>query len=482
MLAATGLVFAVVYIDASGTLSRQVDNDLREDVSALSRSIAVDGGLPIAALRGRVASYVSTQPYTATETLLFVLFDGGPPVTNHPELFGLPVPEEGETNAQQRVENAAGARLKRPLLGFSTRLLPDVGSVRFLERRLTLSAGSVTVGAAQPLRAVEGAREGIAQAYVVAGGLALLVAIVASYLAGSRITAPLRRMAAVAARVDGGDLRPRITETADSGEEVRVLADSLNHMLDRLAAAFAGQRDFIADASHELRTPLTVIRGQLEVLAAYREPPAEEVARVERVVQAEVTRMARLVDDLLVLTAAEQADFLRVEPIDVPQFVTELWDGLSLIAERRFELGTLPEGVLDADPDRLAQALRNLGRNSIEHTEPGVGVVRLEVTPRGDALAFEVIDDGRGIPPQDRERVFERLYRTDRSRARAGTEGGGAGLGLAIVRAIAEAHGGTVLASAGPGGTGTRVELVLPGYRPRTAPARAAPARPAQRA
>ena len=482
MVVATGLVFAIVYIDASRTLSHQVDSDLREDVSALSRSLAVDTRLPLDAVRQRAATYVSTQPYAPTGTVLFVIFGGGTPVTNHPELFGVQRPEADETSAQRRQEAAAGARLGRARLGFVTRHLPDIGSVRFLERRLTLGAATVTIGAAEPLRAVEGAREGIAQAYVVGGSLALVLSIVAAYLAGSRLTAPLRRMAAVAARVDGGDLEPRITETADSGEEVRILADSLNHMLDRLAVAFAGQRAFIADASHELRTPLTVIRGQLEVLAARHEPPAEEIARVERVVQAEVTRMARLVDDLLLLTAAEQDNFLRVEPIDVPLFVSELWDGLSLIAERRFELGPLPDGVLDADPDRLAQALRNLGRNAIEHTEPGAGTVRLDVTPRDRTLAFEVIDDGRGIPAAERERVFERLYRTDRSRARAGSEGGGAGLGLAIVRAIAEAHGGTVRADSGPGGTGTRVELVLPGYRPRIAPAPAAPSRPAQRA
>jgi signal transduction histidine kinase len=254
-------------------------------------------------------------------------------------------------------------------------------------------------------------------------------------------------------------------ETGRSGEEVSVLADSFNHMLDRLAVAFAAQREFIADASHELRTPLTVIRGQLEVLAAAEHPTAEEVARVERVVQAEVTRIARLVDDLLLLTAAEQEGFLRPEPIDLRSFVTELWDGLSLTARRRFEVGEVPDGVLCADPDRLAQALRNLGRNSIEHTHEPDGLVRLEVDPAGaDRVRFSVLDDGPGIPEEDWDRVFERLYRTDPSRARAD---GGSGLGLAIVRAVADAHGGTAAAGRGPGGRGARIDLVLPGYASR---------------
>jgi two-component system OmpR family sensor kinase len=156
--------------------------------------------------------------------------------------------------------------------------------------------------------------------------------------------------------------------------------------------------------------------------------------------------------------------------VEPRQFVTELWDGLSLIAERHFELGEVPEGILSADPDRLAQALRNLGRNSIEHTAIESGLVRLEVRSEGDTLCFSVVDDGPGIAPGDRERVFERLYRTDPSRARSGSEGSGAGLGLAIVRAIAEAHGGSVRADSGPGGRGTRIELRLPGFRRAPAP------------
>ena len=91
--------------------------------------------------------------------------------------------------------------------------------------------------------------------------------------------------------------------------------------------------------------------------------------RVEQLVQAEIARISRLVDDLLLLAKSEQTQFLRVEPIELEPFVRELWDGVSLIAERRFELGPVPQGTLRADPDRLAQALRNLLDNAIEHTD-----------------------------------------------------------------------------------------------------------------
>jgi two-component system OmpR family sensor kinase len=198
------------------------------------------------------------------------------------------------------------------------------------------------------------------------------------------------------------------------------------------------------------------------VLAAQASPSEAEIRRVERLVQAEIARVGRLVDDLLLLAKAEHtAEFLRPEPIDLPRFVADLWDGMSLIAARRFELGRVPNGVLTADPDRLAQALRNLVSNAVEHTSPGDGLIRLRLLPRpGGRLAFVVEDDGPGIPPDQRERVFDRFHRTDAARDRAS---GGTGLGLAIVRAIAEAHGGTVAAGVSPDG-GARIELELPRF------------------
>jgi signal transduction histidine kinase len=393
-----------------------------------------------------------------------LLIPGTRPVSNHPELFGASRPDDGETVAQQARENALGRSLLVPRLGYTTRQVPDVGGVRILERRVAVGTTRVVVGAGEPLTVVTRAERSLAGSFVLAGALILAIALLASYLAGARVSAPLRRLARVAARIDAGDLEPRMPTSEVRSDEVRVLADAFNHMLDRLADAFQGQRDFIADASHELRTPLTVIRGQLEVLAAQEDPSSAEVRRVERLVQAEVLRMGRLVDDLLLLARSEQTDFLRHEAIDLATFVEELWDGVSLTADRRFELGAVPPGTLHADPDRLAQALRNLARNAIEHTEAPDGLVRLELeSPRPDWIQFAVIDDGHGIPAPERERVFERFHRVDVARTRAA---GGAGLGLAIVRAIAGAHGGWVSAREAQDASGARVELDLPGFAP----------------
>jgi signal transduction histidine kinase len=332
----------------------------------------------------------------------------------------------------------------------------------------------VTVGVGEPLATVANAQAGVARAFILAGVLALAGALLGAYLIGTRLTRPLRRMAAVAARVDAGDLHPRIHDPGGQGAEIEVLADAFNNMLDRLTEAFAAQRAFVADASHELRTPLTVIAGQLEVLARQASPPGEEVRRVERLVQAEIARIGRLVDDLLLLAKSEQREFLRLEAIELPAYVSELWNGMSLVASRRFELGPVPAGSLQADPDRLTQALRNLVANAIEHTVPEHGIVRMhvEVAPNG-LLRFVVEDDGPGIRVDQRERVFDRFQRTDAARDRAS---GGAGLGLAIVRAIAEAHGGRVSASASAEG-GARIVLELPGFsaQPAQVDARTAP-------
>jgi two-component system OmpR family sensor kinase len=468
LLLSAAVIFVVVYRDTGDQLRAQIDRDVAGDVGQFRQSLVPLAGQAPSQIAVAARRYVHAQPFRSSSTLLFVLGPRAATTSNDAELFGSPRSDDGETAAEQARENGLGRQLLTPRIGYTTKTAPDVGMVRFLEHRVRIGGVGVVVGAGEPLATVVRAEHGIARAFLLAGALTLAIALVLSYLAGARVSAPLRRMAAVATRVDAGDLQPRMATSDARSDEVRVLADAFNHMLDGLADAFAGQREFIADASHELRTPLTVIRGQLEVLAAQPDPPGEEVRRVEHLVQAEIARISRLVDDLLLLAQSEQTDFLRIDRVDLPTFVEELWDGVSLTAERRFELGLIPPGVLIADPDRLAQALRNLARNAIEHTVAPDGLVRLgleRVPP--DRVRFLVDDDGAGIPAGERERVFERFHRTDPARTRAA---GGAGLGLAIVRAIANAHGGRVRAGGVPGGRGARLELELPGFKPGAPP------------
>jgi signal transduction histidine kinase len=476
LIASIAIVFVVVYQDTGSQLRGQINSEVRGDVVAFSRSLTSRSIGSPPALLAAARAYVDTQPYGQTSPLLFAIVPGVGTASNHAELFGGGAADDGETGGDQLRENQLGRALLVPQYGYSTRSLPDAGEVRVYERAVTIGGARAVVGAGESLAEVTRTQHGVIRSFVLGGAITLLLAVIASYLAGARVSAPLRRLAALAARVDAGELAPRMPVAESGMREVRVLAEAFNHMLDRLGEAFAAQREFVADASHELRTPLTVIRGQLELLAATEAPSSAEIESVERHVSSEIARIGRLVDDMLLLAQAERTDFLRPQPIDLVPFVSELWDGLSLTADRRFELDVLPAGTLRADPDRLAQALRNLARNAIEHTSAPDGLVRLEVERvADDRLLFAVLDDGPGIGLAERERVFERFHRPDPDRSR---RSGGAGLGLAIVRAIVEAHHGRV--SAGPAETGgARVEFELPGLsgRPPTRP-RAEAARP----
>jgi signal transduction histidine kinase len=465
MIVSVAVIFYVVYTDTGSELRTQIDRDVTGDTNQLAVALRGDAGKSTVQIVRDAGRYVNAQPYGPTSTLLFVLVPGARAAFNHPEIVGQSSRDRAvEPGFRQAAERQQARRLLMPRPGYSVMRVPDIGAARIFERRVRLGSRVITAGAGEPLVLVERAQEGVARSFVLAGALTLVLALIASYLLGARISAPLRRMSAVARRVDSGELEPRMDAGAGRGE-VSVLADSFNHMLDRLTDELKGQREFIADASHELRTPITVIRGQLEVLAAQENPTAEDVRSTEEHVHREITRISRLVDDLLLLAQAEHTNFLRPEPVDLPSFVTQLWDGISLTAERRFELGPVPKGSLTADPDRLAQALSNLAGNAVRHTQPGVGVVRLDVERDGPThVRFTVADDGPGIPPEERERVFERFHRTDPARTRSD---GGAGLGLAIVRAIAEAHQGEAAATEPRSGeSGARLELRLPDFHP----------------
>jgi signal transduction histidine kinase len=464
LLISAGVTFVVVYRDTGRQLRAQIDRNLQNETARLLQLLGPLGHASPHGIAAAAGGYVRAQPYQSTSTLLFVTVPGAGTVSNHPELFGATTADLGETASDQAEENQLARELLIPRLGFSTAHVPDVGHVRLLERTTALAGARVVVAAGQPLAPVEASQHSIAKAFLLAGALTLALALLASYLAGARVSAPLRRLARVAARIDAGDLEPRMVPPPGRRDEVSVLAEAFNHMLDRLSAAFAAQREFVADASHELRTPLTVIAGQLEVLAAQPNPSASEVRRVERLVEAEIGRISRLVDDLLLLAQSQRTDFVRPEQIALPGFVAELWDGLEATAERRFELGPIPDGLLFADPDRLAQALRNLVRNAIDHTSPPTGLVRMEVDEVApERIRFTVLDDGPGIPAAERERIFERFHRTDSARSRSA---GGAGLGLSIVRAVADAHGGSVVAGEAEH-AGARFELELQGFQRR---------------
>lgn len=460
LVVALGTAFVATYRGTGTQVQAQIDQDLRQEASAFEQKIPI---LRVTRRHvTRVAQrYIADQvTFSVAPRLYVVRVAGGGIVSNQPELNPVDSVAIRDVAGPHR-ESPETRAIRTAPFGFSDVRVNGEAVRLYVIPVLREGRRVAAIGVGELTEGVARAQSGVARTFVFAGTATLLAAIVLGFAFATRLSRPLRRMATTAAEVRAGDLSKRIGARGPH-DEMRVLADAFDRMLDRLEDAFARQRGFVADASHELRTPLTVIRGQLEVLARQRAVTPEDVRHVDEVVRTEVVRMERLVDDLLLLARADEGELLRLTALDLRPFVTELFDSLTLTAERRFELGDVPAGRLRADEDRLAQVVRNLARNAVEHTGPG-GLVRLCVTarPRG-WVEIAVEDDGPGIPPAQRDRVFDRFHRLDSSRTRGK---GGAGLGLAIARAIVEAHGGRIAAGASPEG-GARVAFLLPGFKP----------------
>jgi signal transduction histidine kinase len=278
----------------------------------------------------------------------------------------------------------------------------------------------------------------------------LLIASVLAWLVAGRVLAPLRLLADTARSIGETDLTRRIP--VSGRDEIADLSRTFNAMLDRLEAAFQTQRRFVSDASHELRTPITIVRGHLELLGDDPDERRETIALVTD----ELDRMSRFVDDLLLLARAERDDFLRVAEVELGALTDELLDKAVALGDRRWQLEGRGEAVLVADRQRLTQAVMGLAQNAVQHTAPGDPIwIGSEVDH--DEARLWVRDTGPGVAPEDQERIFARFARASASRRRSE----GAGLGLAIVRAIAEAHGGRVGLSSRPG-VGATFAVIIP--------------------
>jgi signal transduction histidine kinase len=450
--------FAAIYRGTGQQLRNELDRDLVTQAGAFAAALPSANGDPDAVSQA-INRYVTHQPFHSSSQLLYARLPGGKVITNEPDLLGVQdtLDTEPESRNTREAEAGAAKTLRSAPVGFTTVNAIDLGGLRVYVKRVDRLGRKVALlGVGEPLAPVVRAQHGVARTFLLAGLFALLAAVIAGYLLASRVSRPLRRMAGTAAAVDAGDLSHRIGRE-DTSEEIRVLAESFDNMLNRLDDAFARQRTFVSDASHELRTPLTIVRGQLEVLARQPDVSHQDVLRVTRLVSAETERMERLVDDLLMLAKTEEGSPLARRPIELRDYVHDLFNALSLTADRDFELGEVSDVTLEADPDRLAQVVHNLAQNAVAHTQEG-GLVRLSAESNGRYVRFAVEDDGPGIPPGQRDRIFDRFHRTDLSRARST---GGSGLGLAIARALVLAHGGRIRAGESPEG-GARLEFDLP--------------------
>lgn len=299
------------------------------------------------------------------------------------------------------------------------------------------------------------------ETYAVVSVLALVVVVAVAALQSGRLLRPLRVLRRSAEEIGETDLSRRVPETGN--DDITALTRTVNGMLARLERAFVTQRQFLDDAGHELRTPLTILRGHLELLDV-RDP--EDVATRDLLLE-EVDRMSRLVSDLLVLAKSDRPDFLSPGPVEVDVLVASVHAKARALAERRWLLETPPEPVgvvVEADEQRLTQALLQLCDNAAKHTGRGDEVAVGYAADDAGGVRLWVRDTGPGVPAADRGRIFERF-----GRSVVAPDDEGFGLGLSIVSAIVAAHGGTItVEDAAP--RGARFVVTLRTVRPAEEP------------
>lgn len=301
-------------------------------------------------------------------------------------------------------------------------------------------------------------RNSLNNALFVAGSTAMLVAVLLSSYLSARIVRPIKQLVNASQRIAAGRYDLRLDET--QADEISELTHNFNRMAAALTNIEHTRQQLIADVSHELKTPLTSIKGYMEGLQDGVIPATTETFEL---VHNEADRLQHLVEDLQELSRAEAFQlpmkFQPCRPADLiqktvtglrPQFDEK---GVELVVNLPVEFPTV-----QADPDRIRQVLINLLGNALQYTSAG-GRVAVHSTRDGTILRFSVEDTGRGLAPEDLERVFIRFYRVDKSRARTS---GGSGIGLTIARHIVEIHGGIIWAESEGEGKGSMFSFTLP--------------------
>ncbi len=333
----------------------------------------------------------------------------------------------------QMFHSVSRARLpQRAVLGFS-----NVRANSTTYRVFSIQTSNQTVQVAQDLAVRRNMAGNLALRTLgpIAVMMPILMLVVWWVVSGS--LQPVARVRSQVASRQADDLSP----VSDTGlpDEVRPLVQELNLLFGRVRTAFEAQQHFVADAAHELRTPLAALRLQAQSLDRADTPEARQVA-VSRLT-AGIDRATRLVEQLLILarqeaTAAEGAA-TKTRPVDLADLARRTAADLAGVAAAKgVDLGLqqADPASVDGQPDALQILLRNLVDNAVKYT-PGGGTVDISVLSGAGTVAVQVEDSGPGIPPDERERVFDRFYRV------AGSEAAGSGLGLAIIKAIAERHG-----------------------------------------
>ena len=278
-----------------------------------------------------------------------------------------------------------------------------------------------------------------------AGGAALVLSLLLAFLISRSVARPLQQMAGAAEAVADGNYDQQLP--LHGPEEVQRVAESFNRMARRVRATQQAQRDFLLNVSHDLKTPLTSIQGWSQALQDGTASGPEQLSAAAAIIRQESERMARMVNELLQLARFDSGQMqLREQWVELGQLLKDVQGNLAWQAEQEEVEVTLDAQQVPpvwGDPDGLTQVFTNLVENGLAHTPAGGRVQVRLLAPDAETVAVEVEDAGPGIAPEERERIFERFYQVERSRAREADEGN-VGLGLAIARELIEAHGGEI--------------------------------------
>ena len=297
----------------------------------------------------------------------------------------------------------------------------------------------------------------------VATTAATLAAVAVGVFVTRRAVRPIRELSRAASAVAEGNYAVRVPETG-FGSELATLNQAFNQMAQDIAGTERTRAEMLRDLAHELRTPLTSVRGYHEAIADGVLPADRDTfSRVD----AELSRIERLVEDLGTVSRAEERRLdLRLRPVHVADLVTSAADSAALSYQHtgvtvRADPAT-DDSQVRVDPDRLHEALANLIANAVQHTPTG-GTVTLRSRTTTSGVQIDVADSGEGIAAEHLSRVFERFYRVDAGRSR---DTGGSGIGLTITRALLKAQGGHIRVESPGLGQGTTFVISLPRFEP----------------
>lgn len=308
------------------------------------------------------------------------------------------------------------------------------------------------------LDTVVSARAYLLSVLVVVWIFGVIIAGMASWFTLGLALEPLKSIVETAENINrADDLSRRIPQLGSEEDEIGSLIGTFNKTLERLEVLFTSQQRFLADVSHELRTPLTVVKGNVDLMRRMKRFDEESLTSIDQ----EAGRLTRLVGGLLLLAQAESGKLpLSFQPVELDLLITEVFQEMRIIAgdKVRVHLNEIDQMLVNGDRDRLKQVLINLVANAIQYT-PQNGDVFLSLAKIKDQARIVCRDTGPGIPAEDLPHIFERFYRTEKSRTRGKSTG--FGLGLSITKWIVEHHGGRIEVNSKEG-HGTTFAIWLP--------------------